>query len=112
MSYNGNMCWTTNEELNNALYRKISKEQEMYRDWLLSQPPEEILDHAYEYITKADIVLSLEELDLTDRQCITLLELQSPLEDIFKDFAERESDYMNDIRDTIECRANVTIRGE
>ena len=106
------MCWTTNEELNNALYRKISKELEAYRDWLLSQPPEEILDHAYEYTTKLDIVYALEELDLTDRQCIALLESQAPLEDIFEDFSKRESDYMNDIRDAIECRADAIACGE
>lgn len=34
-----------NERLNTALYKKMFAEQEKYRDWLLSQPPEEILNH-------------------------------------------------------------------
>ena len=38
----------TNEELNTALYEKMFAEQETYRSWLLSLPPEEILNHAYE----------------------------------------------------------------
>ena len=38
----------TNEELNTALYEKMFAEQEAYRAWLLSQPPAEILNHAYE----------------------------------------------------------------
>lgn len=38
-----------NEELNTALYKKVFAEQEQYREWLLSQPPDEILNHCYEY---------------------------------------------------------------
>ena len=35
-----------NEELNTALYKKVFAEQEKYRGrWLLSQPPDEILNH-------------------------------------------------------------------
>lgn len=37
----------TNEQLNTALYEKLFAEQETYRAWLLSQPPEEILNHTY-----------------------------------------------------------------
>ena len=52
----------TNEELNTALYKKVFAEQEKYREWLLSQPPNEILNHCYEYTVREDIVLALEEL--------------------------------------------------
>ena len=51
----------TNEELNTALYKKVFAEQEKYREWLLSQPPNEILNHCYEYTVREDIVLALEE---------------------------------------------------
>lgn len=39
----------TNEQLNTALYKKMFAEQEKFEDWLLSQSPREILNHAYEY---------------------------------------------------------------
>ena len=45
----------TNEELNTALYEKMFAEQETYREWLLSQPSEEILNHTYEYTVREDI---------------------------------------------------------
>ena len=45
----------TNEELNTALYEKMFSEQETYRAWLLAQPPEEILNHTYEYTVREDI---------------------------------------------------------
>ena len=54
------------EELNTALYKKMFAEQEQFKDWLLTQPPQEILNHAYEYTMREDILLSLEYNDLTD----------------------------------------------
>ena len=54
--------------LNTVLYEKMATEQEKYRDWLKSQPPEEILHHTYEYTVREDIVMAMEELELTDAQ--------------------------------------------
>jgi hypothetical protein len=47
----------TNEELNTALYQKMFSEQEYYRSWLLTQPPEEMLHHTYEYTIREEILL-------------------------------------------------------
>ena len=55
-------------DLNMALYEKMAAEQDKYRDWLKSQPPEEILHHTYEYTIREDIVMAMEELELTDAQ--------------------------------------------
>ena len=100
----------TNEELNTALYEKMFAEQKQYRDGLMNQPPGEILNHCYEYTVREDIVLALEYHDLSDKQCKALLKSPSPLADVFKDFEKRETDHMENIRDTIECRANAIIR--
>ena len=48
------------ETINTQLYEKMFAEQERYRDWLLHQPPEEILNHAYEYAIREDILMALE----------------------------------------------------
>jgi len=58
----------TNEELNTALYEKMFAEQEKYRNWLLAQPPEEILNHTYEYTVREDILMSMEFHDLPEQQ--------------------------------------------
>ena len=102
----------TLEELNTQLYRKVLEEQEQFRKWLFSRTPEEILNHSYEYTVREDIVIALEYHDLSEKQCRALLKSKSPLADIFKDFEKRETDHMDNIRDTIECRANNLIRKE
>lgn len=97
----------TNEELNTALYEKMFAEQETYRAWLLSQPPEEILNHTYEYTCREDILLSLEYHNLTNAQARALLKSPSPLSDIFKDWEKKETGYMEDIGQTVEDRAQA-----
>lgn len=68
----------TNEELNTALYQKMFAEQKTYREWLLSQPSEEILNHTYEYTVREDILLLMEYNDLPDAQAKALLKSPTP----------------------------------
>ena len=79
----------TAEELTTILYRKMKAEQDTYRDWLLGLPPEEILDHAYEYSVREDILMALA--------------------DIYREWQKLETRYMEDVRDTIESRANHLV---
>ena len=99
----------TNEELNTELYKKLFAEQEKFKGWLLTQPPDEILNHAYEYVMREDIVLALEYHDLSDERAKALLASPSPLDEIFHDFEKIEGDHMDTIRGCIESRADKNI---
>ena len=98
--------------LNTALFEKMTAEQDKFRDWLKSQPPEEVLNHAYEYIIREDIVMAMEELELTDTQAQALLESPSPLADVYRYFEKLETGYMDVIRDSIENRADDVCRAK
>lgn len=95
-----------NEEMNIALYNQISAEQDKYQNWLLTQPPEGILEHAYEYTVREDILMAMECLDLTDEKVAALLSSSSLLSDIFAEFDNLETDYMDIIRECIESHAD------
>lgn len=66
----------TNAELNTALYQKMFAEQEAFRNKLLAMTPQEILDHAYEYTSREDILLAMENNDLSNRQAKSALEVR------------------------------------
>ena len=100
----------TNEELNTTLYKKMFSEQEQYRDWLLKQTPETILDHAYEYAAREDILLSLEYNDLTDARVSSLLASDKPLEEVFHAYECRETGYMDEVFSCLESAAESLIR--
>lgn len=101
-----------NDNINTALYEKMSAEQDKFRDWLLTQPPEEILKHTYEYTVREDIVMAMEELDLSSGQAAALLASPSPLDDIFKEFQNLETDYMDTIRTCIETRSDDMCKAQ
>ena len=85
-------------------------EQERYRQHLLTLPPEEILDSAYEYTIREDILLSLEYNDLTSKQCQALLKSEHPLQDAFNAWEHHESSQMEKLQSAIEDRANAMIQ--
>ena len=99
-------------DLNTALYEKMAAEQDKFREWLKSQPPEEVLNHAYEYTIREDIVMAMEELELTDAQAQALLDSSSPLADVYRYFEKLETGYMDVIRDSIENRADDVCKAQ
>ena len=89
------------------LEAKMTDEFNTYRAWLLTQPPEEILKHAYEYSVKQDIILNVADADLSPAQLETMLRSPCPLEDVFKDCAYiDQSDYNYTLKVLIEQRAD------
>ena len=98
-----------NTDKNTALYEKMAAEQDKFRDWLKSQPPEEILKHTYEYTVREDILMAMEELDLPQSRAAALLASPSPLADVYKEFSDRETSYMDVVRDSIEQRAEEAL---
>lgn len=97
----------TKEQLNAALYQKMYYEQEEYRSKLLALPPKEILEHAYAYTVREDILLSLEYNDLTGQQAMSLLKSEYPLADIFSKWEDHETGYMQDIFGMMETHAMI-----
>ena len=97
----------TNEELNTALYKKVFAEQEQYREWLLSQPPNEILNHCYEYTVREDILMTLGTRDLEDGQARALLKSGKPLKQIFERWENQETSYMDTVWDTVQEQARA-----
>lgn len=85
-------------------------EQERYRQHLLTLPPEEILNSAYEYTIREDILLSLEDNDLTDKQCRALLKSPCTLSDVFQAWEKYGSSHMDELWSVIEDRADTVIQ--
>ena len=92
------------------LTEKMTAEFDGYRSWLLKQPPEEILNHAYEYTTKENLLNVLGDTDLKPQQIETLLRSPCPLEDVFKDCSYiDQSDYNYTLKVLIDQRADIEM---
>lgn len=100
----------TLEQLNTALYEKMYAEQQEFVESLKNSTPEIVIQNAYEFVIREDILLSLEENDLDVKQCKALLREKHPLNKLFLAWEKHEGDHMNEIRNCIENKANELIK--
>lgn len=96
----------TKERANALLYQKISAEQEKFKTWLLSQPPEEILHHANEYVVREDIIMWFDANNLKPAQANALLKSPCPLQDICKTYMKMDADNIDMIREAVITRVD------
>lgn len=68
------------------LAHKMRAEQEEYRVWLMSQPPEIIIAHAAEWSAREDVLSRLDELVLDGKETKALLSLDKPFEKLLDGF--------------------------
>lgn len=76
--------------VNERLYQKMRKEQTEYRAWILTLPADEVLIHAYDYVTRANILITMEYNDLPDEQAEALLQSKQPLKELFEMWRDRD----------------------
>ena len=101
-----------NPDLLTKLYQQMSAEQVRYRDWLLGQPPGEILNHAAEYTVREDVVIEMSALELSDAQARALLKSKTPLADVYKEWNKTETNHMDDVWCVLAARADAVIQAE
>ena len=99
----------TDNKLYTDLLDRMQQEQQQYREWLLTQPPGEILSHAYEYATREDILMAAEDMTLRPAQMRALLDAPVILGDVFKDFCKCETGVMEQLKRCIEDRADLNL---
>lgn len=93
-----------------ALQEKVAKEQDEYRDWLLSQPQKEVLNYALEYAIREGIVEMLDEDTITLEWATMLLKLKKPVAEVFSHWRNHQVGYLEGIRDALNRCADYTSR--
>ena len=94
-----------NAQLLSALQAKMAAEQEKFQDWLLTQSPEEILNHTFEYSTREDIVLLMDDIRLSNDDLKILLSSPTPLADVYKILSNTDTGLLDTIQSCMEVRA-------
>jgi hypothetical protein len=89
------------DEINTALYKKMSEEQENFIRELKQSTPEIIIESAYEIVIREDILLSVEENEIPVSKAKQLLKLEKPLDSIYQECLRNDYSHMDMIEDTI-----------
>ena len=98
------------EELAAALYEKAAAEQQRYRDTLYAMPTREALEHAFEFSTRENILMALENPELEDSQIRVLLASSTPLNDIFHHYDNHDFTLMEGIRKCVAELADDSLK--
>lgn len=92
--------------INANLYGKMEETFQDFTNWLLKQSPEIILDHAYEYSIKENILLVLEYNDLNESQANVLLAADDPLDLLYNHLGDSATISLDALRSLIEEKAD------
>ena len=82
-------------EVNIILRKKARTELTILRKQLLAQSPQVVLDRAYEYATKSDMVSLINETEFTAKQAGALLRRPRLLDSLFKEYGNHSSNSMD-----------------
>ena len=89
----------------------MSAENEAFLADLRVKPADEIISHAYEIACRDNLLMLFEdETSLSERQLEVLMEFDHPLEALFDDWINRDSDEMDRFRDSVEACADDILR--
>ena len=101
----------TKEQLENKLYERMSAENETFLADLRVKPVDEIISNAYEIACRDNLLMLFEdETPLNQRQLEVLMEFEHPLEALFDDWINRDSDEMDRFRDSVEACADDILK--
>ena len=101
----------TKDELENRIYEKMSQENAAFLAEMKTKSPDEIISRAYEIACRDNLLMLFEdETSLSERQLEVLMEFDHPLEALFDDWINRDSDEMDRFRDSVEACADDILR--
>lgn len=96
--------------LKSLLLNKAEKEQSTFIENLKRQPPDKIIEAAYEKVIRDDLLLTFENSDLSDKQLSALLKLDYPLSACYDAWLHNDCSYMDMLRDTVEDYADGLVK--
>jgi tagatose-1,6-bisphosphate aldolase non-catalytic subunit AgaZ/GatZ len=94
------------DTLKNELYNRMMAEQNNFKEALKTKTPDEILDRAYVYSMRQNILNEFLFVDLSEEQLQTLLNLDLPLEYLCL-YITKSPDYAKELNG---CIGNAAIR--
>jgi len=115
----------TKEELHEALYNKCDKEFDLFIDevneayinksngkYPLEHGDEYLSEYSFKHSTLGDILMAIEEIDLSEEQYKSLLDKSDSLNTIYEKWLKTESGYMDSIRDCIRSVVTEEMENE
>jgi hypothetical protein len=95
--------------LREQLYEKMTSEYKGFLNEMKAKPASEVLEAAYEKVFKEDLLMTIEGSGLDDEKLAALLTLDTPLADLYCNWLDTDTSYMDVLLDSVEEYADAVI---
>ncbi len=100
------------EALHMALLEKMEEEQAAFRAQLLNRTPEEILEHAFEYSAREEILSMMQWRTLDEPSYMVLLISPAPLADLYMQFYDMYMEREDFVRACIDMKTELMLENQ
>ena len=96
--------------LNDKLYERAAAEQEGFIEKLKSLPASKIIEAAYEYVMREDILMIFENRNFSDKEAKALLKFNAPIAACYDNWLKADCSHMEMLTDTMKDLASRTAK--
>lgn len=106
--------WTgmSEEALHMALLEKMEEEQAAFRAQLLSETPEEILKHTFEYSAREEILSMMQWRTLDEPSYMALLDAPSALDALYAQYHDMDVERQDFLRECIDTKVQFMVEDQ
>ena len=95
---------------NELLYEKVQAEYDAFIEELKRMTPEQVIDRAYEKVTKENMVTIIREENLTPAEAKALNREKYPLDRMYQEWLDTDVSEMQMLKDSIDDTAKKAVK--
>ena len=97
-------------DYNELLYEKLQAEYNAYIESLKQMTPEQVIERAYEKVTKENMVTIIQENELTPAEAKALYRERYPLDLMYQEWLDTDVSEMQMLKDSIDDTAKKAVK--
>ena len=97
-------------DYNVLLYEKVQAEYDAFIEELKQMTPEQVIDRAYEKVTKEKMVMVIQENNLEPYEAKALCREKYPLDRMYQEWLDTDVSYMDLLKDSIDDTAKKAVK--
>ncbi len=95
---------------NELLYEKVQAEYDAFIEELKRMTPEQVIERAYEKVTKENMVMVIQENDLEPSEAKALFREKYPLDRMYQEWIDTDVSEMQMLKDSIDDTAKKAVK--
>ena len=97
-------------DYNELLYEKVQAEYDAFIEELKRMTPEQVIDRAYEKVTKENMVMVIQENNLEPSEAKALCREKYPLDRMYQEWLDTDVSEMQMLKDSIDDTAKKAVK--